>query len=152
MRVREALSPLLIDMIQRLVVYDGFFLDTAAQETFDNPLSADAVKVIPVEFETRIYDDATETTLKPLQALSGIGTDLTKELEIDDVFFGDLKQYTDQIYRRGFHSLGAGIGDSNRSVPRVIFYLELSRHLGLQIFLSYEKRTLLKELHRVLAF
>jgi hypothetical protein len=146
-RFREMLSPFLVDIMQRLVVYDGFLLDIAAQETFHNPFSTEAVKIAPVRFETNIYEGATLTTVESLKALHQTGADLTQELETDDFFFGDLKRYTDEICRRGFHSLGGGIADSNRSVPRVIFYLELSRHAGLQIFLSYEKRNLLKQLH-----
>jgi len=149
-RFREMLSPFLVDIMQRLVVYDGFLLDIAAQETFHNPFSTEAVKIAPVRFETNIYEGATLTTVESLKALHQTGTDLTQELETDDFFFGDLKRYTDEIYRRGFHSLGGGIADSNRSVPRVIFYLELSRHAGLQIFLSYEKRNLLKQLRKLL--
>jgi hypothetical protein len=148
-RFREMLDPFLIDIVQRLVVYDGFLLDTAAQETFRNPLSAEAVRIAPVAFEQEIYQDATRTTLESLRALEKIDADLTKKFDIDALFFADLKRYTDEIYR-GFHTLGGSIADSNQSVPRAIFYLELSRHLGLQMFLSYEKRNLLRDLKKLL--
>jgi len=42
MRFREMLGSFLVDIIARLVVYDGLLLDTVAEQTFQNPLSAEA--------------------------------------------------------------------------------------------------------------
>jgi hypothetical protein len=89
----------------RLVVYDSLFLDTAAQERFRNPLSAEALRIAPLEFEPRVYTDAAVTTLGSLSALTKSGVNIHRELDIDNFFFGDLKSYTDQI-SRGFHGLG----------------------------------------------
>ncbi len=147
--VRESISPFLLDLIARLVVYDALILDTAARDTFHNPLSREAVSIVPVKFETRVYEAASETTRKSLDALLGRGANIRRQLESDDVFFDDLKSYTDQV-SRGIHGLGSAIADSNKSVARVIFYLELSRNVGLHMFLSYEKRDLLKRLHKLL--
>jgi hypothetical protein len=147
--IRESISPFLLDLIARLVVYDALILDTAVQETFRNPLSREAVSIVPVRFETSVYETASETTVKSLAALQSRGANLRQQLESDDFFFGDLKSYADQV-SRGIYGLGSAIADSNKSVARVIFYLELSRNVGLQMFLSYEKRDLLKRLHTLL--
>jgi hypothetical protein len=147
--VREALGPFLLDLIARLVVYDALLLDTAVHEIFSNPLSCEAVNIIPAAFETDIYKNAAETTIRSLAALQSRGANLTEVLDADEFFFGDLKSYADQV-SRGCYSLSGGIADSNRSVPRVIFYLELSRQTGLQMFLSYPKRHLLTKLHKLL--
>jgi len=142
---RGILGPFLTDILARLVVYDGLLLDTSVQETFQNHLSTEAVRIIPVQFEERTYKDASKTTANALLALVRKGVLTQKELNTDQFFFGDLKSYTDAIEKR-FHTLGGLLADSNRSIPRVLFYLELSRHLGLQVFLSYEKRNLLRDL------
>ena len=145
---RETLGPFLMDLLARLVVYDGLLLDIKGHENFKNPLSEEAVRIAPVGFEREIYQRATERTLRSLNALQSTGANLTAQLENNTFFYGDIKRYADEVFG-SFHELGS-IADSNRSVPRVIFYLELSRHLGLQLFLSYEKRDLLRELEKLL--
>ena len=151
MMMRESLGAHLIDLIARLVVYDGLLLDTAAARPsfFNNPLSSDAVKIAQVQFEREIYEQAAKTTFQYLRTVKERKINGVDISELEDLFYGDFKRYVDQI-SRGVHGLGSLIADSNRSVPRALFYLELSRHAGLQLFLSYEKRNLLNDLERLL--
>jgi hypothetical protein len=149
MRLREALGPFLTDILARLVVYDGLLLDAATEETFQNPLSSEAARIVQIRFESDIYQTAADSVFRFLTALKRTSADLAPLFNSDALFFGDLKSYTDRV-ARGFHGLGSTIGDSNLSAPRALFYLELSRQIGLQLFLSYEKRDLLKNLGKML--
>lgn len=144
-RFRENLTPFLIDIIARLVVYDALLLDINVQETFLNPLSAEAVRIAPIQFDAAVYRSAADTTFQCLHSLRNttVKMDPYQLLEVDDFFLGDLDQSLP------YYPGGQTIVNGKRSVTRAIFYLELSRHLGLQLFLSYEKRDLLMKLQKL---
>jgi hypothetical protein len=150
MLLREALGPFLVDLIARLVVYDGLLLDTAAGQPFFNPLSSEAVRIAQVQFEPNIYQVAANTSFEYLRTVEEHRGKQATVSDNEALFYSDFKRYVDQI-SRGFPRIGGGgLADSNQGVPRAIFYLELSRQLGLQLFLSYEKRDLLKQLEKLI--